>query len=34
MKLKQKKYRDEYDLFLVEGFHLVEEARKQGVFKH
>ena len=30
MKLKQKKYRDEYDLFLVEGFHLVEEARKAG----
>ena len=28
MKLKQKKYRDEKDLFLVEGYHLVEEARK------
>lgn len=28
MKLKQKKYRDESGLFLVEGFHLVEEARK------
>lgn len=28
MKLKQKKYRDELGLFLVEGFHLVEEARK------
>lgn len=30
MKLKQKKYRDEYNLFLVEGFHLVEEAKKAG----
>lgn len=28
MKLKQKKYRDETNTFLVEGFHLVEEARK------
>ena len=28
MKLKQKKYRDETNMFLVEGFHLVEEARK------
>lgn len=28
MKLKQKKYRDESGLFLVEGYHLVEEARK------
>lgn len=28
VKLKQKKYRDEMNLFLVEGFHLVEEARK------
>lgn len=28
MKLKQKKYRDEEGLFLIEGFHLVEEARK------
>lgn len=28
MKLKQKKYRDEKQQFLVEGFHLVEEARK------
>lgn len=28
MKLKQKKYRDETKTFLVEGFHLVEEARK------
>lgn len=28
MKLKQKKYRDEKKLFLVEGYHLVEEARR------
>lgn len=28
MKLKQKKYRDEEGLFLVEGYHLVEEAMK------
>ena len=28
MKLKQKKYRDETGLFLVEGYHLVEEAKK------
>lgn len=28
LKLKQKKYRDESGLFLVEGYHLVEEARK------
>lgn len=28
LKLKQKKYRDEYNAFLIEGFHLVEEARK------
>lgn len=30
MKLKQKKYRDEQKLYLIEGFHLVEEARKAG----
>lgn len=28
MKLKQKKYRDETGSFLIEGYHLVEEARK------
>lgn len=28
MKYKQKKYRDENQMFLVEGFHLVEEARR------
>ena len=27
-KLKQKKYRDESSLFIVEGKHLVEEAKK------
>ena len=26
IKLKQKKYRDKYKMFLVEGYHLVEEA--------
>ena len=33
MKLKQKKYRDEQGVFLIEGFHLVEEARKYGCVK-
>jgi TrmH family RNA methyltransferase len=33
IKLKQKKYRDEKNLFLVEGYHLVEEARKYGYVK-
>ncbi len=33
MKLKQKKYRDETGLFLIEGYHLVEEARKAGCLK-
>ena len=28
MKLKQKKYRDLEDQFLIEGYHLVEEAKK------
>ncbi len=32
-KLKQKKYRDQTGLFLVEGEHLVEEARKAGYLK-
>ena len=32
-KLKQKKYRDESGLFLVEGYHLVEEAYKVGILK-
>lgn len=30
IKLKQKKHRDEKELFLVEGYHLVEEAKKHG----
>lgn len=30
-KLKQKKYRDETSLFIVEGKHLVEEAEKKGL---
>ena len=29
-KLKQKKYRDQEGLFLIEGKHLIEEARKAG----
>ncbi len=33
MKLKQKKYRDETGQFMVEGYHLVEEARKHGCIK-
>ncbi len=32
-KLKEKKYRDEEGLFLVEGDHLVEEALKYGIVK-
>ena len=30
-KLHDKKYRDEYNLFIVEGKHLVEEARKMDL---
>ncbi|MCD7950699.1 MAG: RNA methyltransferase [Erysipelotrichaceae bacterium] len=33
LKLKQKKYRDETGLFLVEGYHLVAEARKKNCIK-
>ena len=33
IKLKQKKYRDETGLYLVEGYHLVEEAKKHHVVK-
>ena len=33
VKLKEKKYRDESNTFLVEGYHLVEEAYKHGVLK-
>ena len=32
-KLKQKKYRDETSLYLVEGYHLVEEAYNQGLLE-
>lgn len=32
-KLKEKKYRDETNLFLVEGEHLIEEAKKQNLIK-
>ncbi|WP_028043943.1 TrmH family RNA methyltransferase [Candidatus Stoquefichus massiliensis] len=34
MKLKQKKYRDEMNLYLIEGFHLVEEARKHQCIRY
>ncbi len=33
VKLKQKKYRDQYDEFIVEGYHLVIEACKSGILK-
>lgn len=33
-KLHQKKYRDKTSLFLVEGYHLYEEAKKYGSIKH
>lgn len=29
-KLKQKKYRDKYKTYLIEGYHLIEEAYKSG----
>lgn len=32
-KLKQKKYRDQLGLFLVEGYHLVHEAYEKGILK-
>lgn len=32
-KLKDKKYRDRENKFLVEGYHLVEEANKAGILK-
>lgn len=32
-KLNEKKYRDEENLFIAEGFHLVEEAKKYGIVK-
>ncbi|MBR4618934.1 MAG: RNA methyltransferase [Bacilli bacterium] len=33
IKLKEKKYRDEFNEFIVEGSHLVIEAYKQGLIK-
>ena len=33
VKLKQKKYRDMYGEFIVEGYHLVVEAYKRGILK-
>lgn len=33
VKLKQKKYRDLYQEFIVEGYHLVIEAYKKGIIK-
>lgn len=33
VKLKQKKYRDEYNEFIVEGYHLIIEAYKRGILK-
>ena len=32
VKLKNKKTRDEKGLFLVDGFHMVEEAKKAGLW--
>ena len=32
-KLNEKKYRDESNLFIAEGLHLVEEAKKYGIVK-
>ncbi|MBN2604692.1 MAG: RNA methyltransferase [Bacilli bacterium] len=33
-KLHQKKYRDEMGLFLIEGYHMYEEANKLDIFEH
>lgn len=33
VKLKNKKYRDEVGLFLIEGEHLIEEAKKKNIIK-
>ena len=32
-KLNEKKYRDETNMFIVEGIHLVEEAKSFGIVK-
>ena len=34
VKLQQKKYRDMFNLFVVEGYHLFEEASKFDVIKY
>ena len=34
VKLHQKKYRDQLGLFIIEGYHLYEEASKVSVIKH
>ena len=34
VKLQQKKYRDMFNLFVVEGYHLYEEASKFDIIKH
>ena len=34
VRLHQKKYRDETGLFLVEGDHLISEARKAGILHY
>ena len=31
IKLSQKKYRDEFNMFLIEGEHLIEEAKKANL---
>ncbi len=33
IKLKQKKYRDKYNEFIVEGYHLIIEAYKRGIIE-
>lgn len=33
-KLSKKKYRDQQNLFLVEGYHLYEEAKNNNIIKH
>ena len=32
-KLNEKKYRDESNQFIIEGLHLVEEAKKYNIIK-
>lgn len=33
VKLQKKKYRDDRKVFIVEGYHLYEEAKKQGIIR-